>query len=522
MDGAWPLPHAASDESEASRAARLIFELRRIEDAGHDFAQAQPLLDAAAALLAGDGALAPPMRGALRTECAIVELVGAGRLRRAQDLLGQAMDDVERSDDPALAAVHAACTAYGLILSGHLRSATTLLDDAMAACPRTPDYGLAHMHLLSVRGLLETLLGRHEVALSTLAAVVASPAFERLPDALWLLAQGHRLHAMAAAARPDEELRHQSALIWDRAARRGNRYVRSYAYFSFALTDLVAGRCADALVQARRALALGEACHSDIAQRTPAVLVIQALAREGRMAESRQACGDWMARWQDRGARLLESSVWVERAAVELDAGKVALARDALGHASAAMPNGEDLPSQFRPAAWVQDLVERLLPGDPAIAGGSAKPVEITTFGGLAVRVRGRRLYDRDWHGVRTKSLLKAMIVLGGSKVSQERLCDWLWPGAEGDRALASLKVALSRMRRLGLQAGEPPIPWVVQRQGTVSIVSALCDVDAIEFRRSPASQRARYVGDFLPHDDSEPWIVRHREELRGLARSKA
>ena len=40
--------------------------------------------------------------------------------------------------------------------------------------------------------------------------------------------------------------------------------------------------------------------------------------------------------------------------------------------------------------------------------------MQITTFGELCVEINGRRIYDRDWHGKRTKALLKALIVLGG------------------------------------------------------------------------------------------------------------
>ena len=45
--------------------------------------------------------------------------------------------------------------------------------------------------------------------------------------------------------------------------------------------------------------------------------------------------------------------------------------------------------------------------------------------------------------------LLKAIIAFGGSNVATERICDALWPDADGDRALNSFKFAIHQLRRL-------------------------------------------------------------------------
>jgi DNA-binding SARP family transcriptional activator len=122
--------------------------------------------------------------------------------------------------------------------------------------------------------------------------------------------------------------------------------------------------------------------------------------------------------------------------------------------------------------------------------------------------------------------LLKALIVLGGHKVSVERLCDLLWPEAEGDHAYQNLKVTISRLRHICAKTGAGDLPWIVTHQKHVSLVSALCHVDAIAFREGLATTRdgamlARtldlYRGDFLLSDDSPEWIVAHRERLRDM-----
>jgi DNA-binding SARP family transcriptional activator len=161
-------------------------------------------------------------------------------------------------------------------------------------------------------------------------------------------------------------------------------------------------------------------------------------------------------------------------------------------------------------------------------------------FGELRVRVGVRLLYSRDWRGERAKSLLKALVVLGGRKASAEALANMLWPDADGDQARNNLKVALWRLRRLGAEQGETALPWLLQHNGQISLANGVVGVDAIAFQdaaksalrgRPPDPQALRnaldlYEDEFLAGDDSELWIIDHRQRLRetylALARALA
>jgi DNA-binding SARP family transcriptional activator len=115
----------------------------------------------------------------------------------------------------------------------------------------------------------------------------------------------------------------------------------------------------------------------------------------------------------------------------------------------------------------------------PAPTSSAQAHVRIHTLGEFVVEIRGRRLYDRDWKGQRTKSLLLALIGEGGYKVPAERLSDLLWPDSDGDQAAQNLKVALHRLRRLGCAPDEAPVNWIHVKHGHVSLARSLCWVDA-------------------------------------------
>ncbi len=191
-------------------------------------------------------------------------------------------------------------------------------------------------------------------------------------------------------------------------------------------------------------------------------------------------------------------------------------ARTGFAAARALVPAGETLRPLHRPRAWVDEL-EALLGGT-----GVQPRVHIQTLGEFIVEIDGRRIYDRDWKGQRTRMLLIALICEGGQKVPATRLADMLWPDTEGDKALQNLKVALHRLRRLGCLEGDEPVNWVHVKHGVVSLVRGLCWVDVHEMEALlDARENWREVivqhdeGEFLPGDFSHPWVVRYRERIQ-------
>lgn len=164
----------------------------------------------------------------------------------------------------------------------------------------------------------------------------------------------------------------------------------------------------------------------------------------------------------------------------------------------------------------------------PAMNHSQPAEVEIQTLGSFCLKMNGQPLYDRLWKGRRSKELLKAIIALGGSKVSMEKLSSLLWPDSDGDRALNNLKMALSRLRRIGGDEFTIPSNWLVVKHQRVSLVRSVCRVDALEFGRklekihtigceqSLQQVLVLYTSDFLPQDET-PWITPFRDHLRTL-----
>jgi len=115
--------------------------------------------------------------------------------------------------------------------------------------------------------------------------------------------------------------------------------------------------------------------------------------------------------------------------------------------------------------------------------------------------------------------------------VSAGNLADLLWPDGDGDNACQNLKVALWRLRRLGLEKDEEPLSWLQLDSGHLSLVRSLCIVDAVTFEQQIKSLLKNgvansdeliwalelYQGDFLTTDVSETLIIEHRERLRQL-----
>ena len=235
--------------------------------------------------------------------------------------------------------------------------------------------------------------------------------------------------------------------------------------------------------------------------------------------------------WMLCGMERLAAVAQLELAAREARAGELDRSRRAWFTALAALPPGETLRPLNRSVLWLETLRSLLFPVAEGLdAPGTA--VRIRTLGEFSVEIGGRRIFDRDWKGRRTKTLLMALICEGGSKVSLDRLADLLWPDSDGAQAHQNLKVALWRLRRLGGE-GVPELNWVHVKQGRVSLPAGLCSIDALEFqsllerargggKAAPAllqQARALYAGPFLPGEENVPWIIEFRQRLAHLHR---
>lgn len=128
--------------------------------------------------------------------------------------------------------------------------------------------------------------------------------------------------------------------------------------------------------------------------------------------------------------------------------------------------------------------------------------------------------------------LLQAIIAHGGQAVATATSCDLLWPEADGDAAYRSMKMALSRLRKI-LKHPEA----LVLRDGHVSLNPLYCWVDALAFgaggkrlvhtpwpratregTRQAMHASTLYGGEFLPHASEIPWTHPCRARLTRLA----
>src|SRR5262249_38234153 len=118
----------------------------------------------------------------------------------------------------------------------------------------------------------------------------------------------------------------------------------------------------------------------------------------------------------------------------------------------------------------------------------------------------------------RPLDLLMALISLGGRNVSEVRLAEAVWSGAEGDAAHVAFTAALPRFRQL-LRSNDAP----VLTQNQLSLDSQKVWVDALSFEgglsaaldveatsRTLDLYRGAYLG-----DDGGPWALAARERLR-------
>ena len=513
-------------DTEAACAAALI-GMNSVLEAGNDFREFNTWLIRIDSLITRPE-LSAHGRGALLIQTAIAQLLGPGQLDDTLVTLEALEDAAEAAGSDAQRIIHASLRGYCELMSGRLKVADAIVRDAAYISPEPEINLIPKIHLQASLGLINTIRNNLCDARECLNTLISSPAFDRLPSPLWLLSMGHRLLSLAVANDQPAELEAIADRIRAHSIPSHKHYHRSYTHYALGAAELLTSHPEAALFHAETAIQMAKRCYSAVAERTSSLLAIQALADLGQHEHALNWLAASVDGWNKAGAHLLTASGALEEAQLYLELGRPDLAHSALDRARAAIPTGETLPCNLRRPEFFTQLLARLNPpSKPATMPQlDPRPVQITTFSELCVEINGKRLYDRDWHGTRTKTLLKALIVLGGYKVSAERLCDLLWPDADGDVARNNLKVALWRLRHLGCKKSETPLPWVVIQHGYISLVAGLCRIDCIEFQHAfheaetsqDTSQLSTLLltipANFLSNDDSEPWIIEHRETL--------
>ena len=179
--------------------------------------------------------------------------------------------------------------------------------------------------------------------------------------------------------------------------------------------------------------------------------------------------------------------------------------------------------------AYVSQLIRdhHLIPKAPPVhLENWPWPLKIYTLGRFEIHCFGKLLRSPGKAQQRPLALLKAIIAMGGSDVSEMRIVDALWPDADGDAARQSFKTTLHRLRKL---LGVPEA--IIYTEGNISLDPRYCWVDVWALDRllpqsiknRPSSQDSSaltraldlYRGSFLNSESSNAWVIPARERWR-------
>lgn len=302
-------------------------------------------------------------------------------------------------------------------------------------------------------------------------------------------------------------------------ARRGEEIYRRAAYSPFsqascalaqARAQLGLGALDEAAEQIQLARRLGEAARSRYIEFLAGLLEALLLLERGQAAAAATALRPSFAdeRFKSCAAAMISRADWAELCAL-------AIGRDIEPDRARKLVRSHRLPAPDRaPAQWPWAL-------------------RVTTLGAFQVETEGGVLRFGRKAPLKPLELLKALIALGPGFVAENRLCDVLWPDADGDAGRHALETTVYRLRKLLPEA-------VLQRSGRLALDPQRCwvDVDAVERLAERAlsggaairqavepllgdaeQALALYRGPFLPGDEDRPWTISRRERSRRAVR---
>ncbi len=502
-----------------------------IFDSGLEFSRFETWYQRIEDLLKQGDRISPLARASLLGFKGMVELVYLGDNTKASTTYKEQLLWAEKARSNSLRVFHAAAHGYNLLYLGDLPGMELLLSEVSPLIEHPETSLICRLYYQITQGMFNVNRGQIPEAKKVLLEVINHPLFDLLPPPVWLLGSCHFL--LATALEGDAEgIESIFKKIRNRTVPEQNYFYHGYIHFSMGEASLLLRDPYRALLHGQQAVEKGRLSQSPITERVGSFLIGQALADLGRTREAMDHFCHWVEEWERVRYYLFTSAGCIELSNLLMKEGRLEEARKYYERISSFLPHmARSSLNPLRPAEFVEKIQRAFSTsasgildwGDPETA-----PVRIETFGQFRVTIKETTLYDRKWQGGRTKAVLKALIVCGGTEVSTDLLIDILWPDADGDMAVNNLKVALSRLRRIGCRRGKEPLPWIVVKHRQVSLVRYLCSVDSIRFqttirtamdRKNDASLLFRaldlYKDEFLANDQSELWIIRHREVLR-------
>ena len=513
--------HLVQQQDWMAASAAAGAGLTNVWDSGFDFRRLEPWLSRIDFLFKKD--IPPLARASLAGITANALINGTGDINAAQKSCHTQIIEAEAAHSSSLRLFHAALKIYCDLWQGYLSRAAVLIEDTRFIAEDIRASIVSKVFFCSTQGLFHTLRNEPETGRDVLQKITQQDFFDQLPVSLWILVQSNLLFALAHCE--DQALLDQVAnQIRQRVIPQQNAFHHSYIHFSLGVASLGQGEAGLALTHAEQSIERGKLAYSAIPERMPILLKGQALADLGYYDEAIQLFEQWIPRWQSVQYISIAATATQELASICLQQGDKKRARLYLQKAQRIMPAGESMLWFHRSNAFVKHFHTALRETDSPTV-----PIQIQCLGEFSIKVADKLIYDRKWRAGRTRVLLKALITFGGKNISIQQLADLIWPDAEGDRAYKSLKVLLWRLRRIGLEKDEDPVPWLQLQHGQVSISEKHCQVDVFLFESALKRALSQhpvdvqqlkqaldlYAGDFLKNDESESWIIEHRERLK-------
>jgi len=520
----------ASRDAEGTAAACCL-AVAAVWDFGTEFSRTRPWLRRMTRLIASPK-ISPLARSALQAFVALVYIFHEGRLKEAIEILGQQRREAEAARSAAMMLYGATLEALAHAYGGDTERALLVLEDAAPFREKAPPTSHTRLYVEIIRGVVLNAAGRPAEAYRVL--LDCERIFPRglMRVSMSLLLIGNRLMAASLAGHRDEA-RLLEANVRNLAVAEHVHFYTGLMHFSIGVAYLRGGRPYKALLHAEQGGRAGDRAESFVAVELNRVLRALALVDLNETEEAVERLREIAEGSAVRGFFLFRDAAVLEQASLALNAGDPSAALRLL-ETERPPPSRGKIVSVFRPPEYSANLHERLGATCSRIAvwaapGQGERSIEIRCLGEFSMRISGRTVFDRRWGSGRTQQLLKLLLAFGGEEVTTAELIDRLWGDVDADRAYASLKTALSRLRRAGSREGAGPVRWIRWANGRISLTPSVVAVDAFAFESRAERLRregsggdwretaALYLGDFLPGEDAFGLVDRRRNRLRDL-----
>jgi DNA-binding SARP family transcriptional activator len=511
----------------AGAAAAVICAVNAIWAEGDRFSRFDPWHQIARELV-DNACLSPLGQAALHAPLATIEYTGWGDIFRARETFARGLSLAEQAASPSLQVYFAAGLGNTFAYQAEIDRLQGLIFDysPIADLPEVSPTSRALFQIL--RAIALYLAGDTGTPKDILREIVYHPDAQFLPGGVWFFAT-IQLFLTACCDEDHRLVEEISHLLQETAVRSHNNMIHGYVHMSFGVAALNQDNPQKAYFHANESMNRVQRSQCYVQELNTALLIGQSLSDLNRFEEALVHLENWIPKMQRAGTRQLQFSAELELVNLLSKQGQIDRARGSFDKIVSVWPKGYRLPAYFRRARFVEGIERTLMPTPAIIVLSEHKaPIRIEVFGEFRLTVRDHIIYDRKWKDRRTKVLLKAIVALGGSKVPLDSIIDLVWPDSDGDRALSSLKVALSRLRKTGWSDGESPLQWLAVKHHKVSLVKPLCFVDCIHFSEiidyclkekfdieSLRKALGLYKGDFLERETFPIWIINHREQLR-------